>query len=266
MGEDLGAVLRREAERHVPDSDAMIDRINRARFAATPVRASRPFLRFTGLRPVAAAAAVVATLVAGFTGIRILTADRPDRSPTATTSTTSVAPSSRPPLPQPSRSSPAGKPGHTSDGGGGKPHTTRTSAAPPPPSFRPVSGFVSSAGAVNAYSTATWAQSDVTLTTSEPTTALDLAISVARTDGVRTTGSWSTIPAEMITIAVTEEKDALIYRFTLRPGGTLAPGRYVFAAQYEHAAGRRDPGADRYGAIASATDRRVEVTGAFTTS
>jgi hypothetical protein len=126
-----------------------------------------------------------------------------------------------------------------------------------------VSGFLSSSGLVDPHSTDTWAQSDVTVTSTREITALDLAISVDRAGGVRNTGSWSSIAASMITITVSEEKDVLIYRFTLRPGGVLAAGDYVFAAQYEHIRGRRDLSADRYGAIASAGDRRAQVAGTF---
>lgn len=273
MAEDLGTVLRQEAERHVPDSDAMFDRINRRRFAPEPVRASRPFLGFTGLRPVAAAASVVATLVAGFTGIKILTGDEPKKAPAATTSTTSVAPTPTTSAPLPTRT--AAKPRHTAVNKA-VPHSSAPSSAPP--GFHPVAGFLSSKGTINAYSTPTWSQNDVTVTAGREITALDLAISVARTDGVKSTGSWSTIPAEMITLTVTEQKDALVYRFTLKPGGKLAAGDYVFAAQYEHAIGKRDPGADIYGAICSAGeageagaagaagDQKAEVTGAFTAS
>jgi hypothetical protein len=253
---DLGAVLRREAGRHVPDGDAMFDRINRRRFAPEPVRASRPFLSRTGLRPIAAAASVVATLVAGFTGIEALS-DEPKEAPAATTGTASAAPTTSAPLPSRTTT----RPRHTRDGTTSRPHTDPTGALP---SFRPVSDFVSSTGVINSHSTRTWAQSDVTITTTRAITALDLAISVARTDGVRNTGNWSTIPAEMITITPAEEKDALIYRYTLKPGGTLAAGTYVFAAQYEHVAGERALGADLYGAVAWAGDQRVEVTGAFT--
>ncbi|MFI1989934.1 hypothetical protein [Actinoplanes sp. NPDC020271] len=264
MAEDLGTVLRQEAERHVPDSDAMFDRINRRRFAPEPVQASRPFLRLTGLRPVAAAASVVATLVAGFTGIKILTGDEPRRAPAATTGTTSVAPAPTRSAPLPERTS--ARPKRTGDGGGGTRAVPHSSPASAPPSFQPVAGFLSSRGAINAYSTTTWAQSDVTVTTAKEITALELAISIARTDGVRSTGSWSTIPSDMITLTVIEQKDALVYRFTLKPGGKLAAGDYVFAGQYEHAAGKRDAGADLYGAICSAGDQKSEVTGAFTAS
>ncbi|KUL27318.1 hypothetical protein [Actinoplanes awajinensis] len=264
---DLGAVLRQEAERHLPDGDAMFDRINRQRFAGTPAPPARPLWSFTGLRPMAAAFSVAATLVAGFTGIKLLTSDDPERTPTATTGTASAAPTSRPPLPVTTRPSPsaAGTSKHTTTGGGGgptgRPHASRSSSAAPP-AFQPVSGFVSSSGVINEYSTDTWGQSDVTITNTQQITALDLAISVARTAGVANTGNWSTVPGSMITITLTEEKDALIYRFTLKPGGVLAAGKYVFAAQYQQA-GKRDPGADLYGAVASAGEQRAEVTGAF---
>jgi hypothetical protein len=258
MAEDLGAVLRREAGRHVPDGDAMFDRINRRRFAPEPVPAPRPFPLFTGLRPVAAAASVVATLVAGFTGIRILSGAEPERAPAATTTATPAASMPATSAPLPAGSSP--EPGHTGGGTGSSPRSAPASA---PPSFQPVSGFLRSRGAINAHSARTWAQSDVTITTTEEITALDLAISVARTDGVRSTGSWSTVPGEMITLTVTVRKDVLIYRFTLEPGGRLAAGDYTFAGQYEHADGKRDAGADRYGAICWAGGRKAEVTGTF---
>ncbi|AEV82095.1 hypothetical protein ACWT_1079 [Actinoplanes sp. SE50] len=254
---DLAEILRREADRHVPDGDAMFDRIDRGRFAPEPVRAPRPFLRrFAGLRPVAAAASVVATLVAGFTGIKLLTAEEPDRAPAATTTTTTASPASSPsPSPAvPGTSSPAAK---------AKSPAGRGQVTSAPPSFQPVNGFLTSRGVIDVYSTDDWAQSDVTVASTKVITALDLAISVARTDGVISTGSWSTIPAAMITMSVTEEKAAVIYRFILKPGGTLAAGSYVFAAQYQHAAGKRQPGADLYGGIVAAGDRKAEVTGGF---
>ncbi|GIF15452.1 hypothetical protein [Actinoplanes teichomyceticus] len=265
---DLGAVLRQEAERHVPDSEAMFARINRRR--ATPVRHTAPprtLWGFAALRPVAAAFSVAATLVAGFTGIRLLTGDDPRDTPAATTGTPSAAPTSNPPLP-PATTRPA--PG-TSDrpqqtgGGDDSPTRTRSGRTPSsaPPSFQPVSGFASSTGVINPYSTETWAQSDVAITTTRELTALDVAISVTRTEGVQNTGSWSTIPNAMIKITLTEEKEALIYRFTLVPGGTLAAGTYTFAAQYQHAPGKRDPSRDLYRATASGGGRKAEVTGTF---
>jgi hypothetical protein len=61
---------------------------------------------------------------------------------------------------------------------------------------------------------------------------------------------------------VTDEKNRLVYRFSLKQG-TLAPGSYVFAAQYVHAEGARDVASDAYGALATAGTKQVTVTGAF---
>ncbi|MEU4158109.1 hypothetical protein [Actinoplanes sp. NPDC026670] len=250
---DLGSVLRHEADRHLPDRGVMLTRI--------VVRRSEPAARrwALSLRPVAAAASVVATLVVGFAGIR-LAGDRPDqdRTPAATEGSPSPAPGIASPSPPardktPQREAPA--------------HQGPVEKPPPPPStvtpaWQPADRFLSSAAALDTHSVGTWAQGNVTLTTTEPMTALDMVINVAKTAGVEDAGKWSTIPADMITITVADEKDRLVYRFTLKQG-TLAPGSYVFAAQYTHAAGERSAAADTYGALATAASGQAVVTGAF---
>ncbi|MEV6299658.1 hypothetical protein AB0M02_09670 [Actinoplanes sp. NPDC051861] len=249
---DLGTVLRRESERHVPDRDAMLTRIAQRRTEP------RGRWAFTALRPVAAAASVVAVLVAGFAGIRL--AD--DRgTPAATETSTPAAPTTSPAQPSPSATAPSASAPHSEKTARpGK--TQRTTAA----TFRPDMSFLSSNAVVDSHSNATWSQGNLTLHTTKEITTLDLVISVIRTDGVTDAGRWSTVPTEMITVRLIEEKDALLYRFTLNPGRTLAPGDYVFAAQYQHATGPRDPRADTYGAIATAGPDRAEITGAFTTN
>lgn len=248
---DLGTVLRHEAERHLPDTGVMLARIAQRRAEPAPSRWA------LSLRPVAAAASVVATLVVGFAGIR-LAGDRPEqeRTPAATEGSPSPSPATTVPSPPaPSKAPPraeTGKPG--------------AEKPPPPPdltpSWQPVDGFLSSVAAVDSHSVGTWAQGNVTLTTSETITSLDMVINVARTAGVADAGKWTTIPADMITMAVTEEKDRLVYRFTLKQG-TLAPGAYVFAVQYTHAGGDRNATADTYGVLADAGTERAVVTGAF---
>ena len=148
-----------------------------------------------------------------------------------------------------------------------RPHQPPATADnPPAPKWTPVAGYLSSAAEVDSHSNATWAQGNLVLTTTETVTALDVLVSVVRTDVVSNAGQWSSIPAEMLTMTVTEEKDALLYRFTLHEGATLAPGAYTFAAQYLHATGERDQDADSYGAIATGGDdgKKVEISGAFT--
>ncbi|MEV0895858.1 hypothetical protein [Actinoplanes sp. NPDC049802] len=245
---ELGAALRREAERHTPDRTAMLNRIARRR--AEPVRDRWAF----SLRPVAAAASVVATIVVGFTGIK-LAGDRPVPAPAATEGASPPSPS-----PSPSRTSREKSAGPTRKVERGAPAGSGTT--PVAPVWKPVDGFLSSSAVIDGHSVGTWAQGNVTLTTTEPVTELDVVIGVARTGGVREAGKWTSIPESMISMAVTGEKDVLYYRFTLKPGGTLAPGSYVFAAQYLHE-GERDPGGDNYGAVAGAGTRKAAVTGAF---
>ncbi|MFC7532542.1 hypothetical protein [Actinoplanes sp. GCM10030250] len=251
---DLGPVLRREAERHAPDRDAMLARITRRRTEP------RSRWAFTALRPVAAAASVVATLVVGFAGIKLAGGWTGDRdTPAATQSSVPVAPTSATPAPEPSASASPSRRASRPEKPGGTGSTAAT------PSFRPADGFLSSEAVVDGHSNTTWAQGNLTLNTTKEITALDLVISVVRTEGVKDAGRWSTVPAEMMTVTLVEEKDALLYRFTLNQGRTLAPGDYVFAVQYLHAAGDRNPGADTYGAIASAGAEKAEITGAFST-
>lgn len=244
-GPDLGAVLRQEAERHVPDGAAMLTRIAQRR-AEKPGRWA-----FTALRPAAAAASVVATLVAGFAGIK-LTGDRsgggdpPAAAAADAVSSAPTTPASRPPV---EVTAPAARPGRTT--------STPTSL------WRPNAGFLRSRAVVDRHSNATWTQGNLTLTTAETVTKLDLVISVARTAGVKDAGRWTSVPTEMITMTVGEDEEMVVYRFTLNDGRTLAPGEYTFAAQYTHASGKRDPGGDTYGAIAWTDEKRAEVTGVF---
>jgi hypothetical protein len=251
---DLGSVLRHEAERHLPDRDVMLARIVQRRTEPAVGRWS------LSLRPVAAAASVVATLVVGFAGIRP-PGDRPeqDRTPAATEGSPSPSPS-----PSAAASSPPArsKPPQREEPGNHGPVEKPPLPPPVTPTWQPVDGFLSSAAVVDAHSVGTWAQGNVTLTTGETVTALEVVINVAKTAGVEDAGRWTTVPAEMVTVVVAEERDRLVYRFTLKPG-VLAPGSYVFAVQYTHAAGDRDPAADTYGALATAGTKQAIVTGTF---
>jgi hypothetical protein len=226
----LRSLLQEEAERHQPDRDAMLARINRRR--GTPRRGVMSWLfqpagpgarRVMAVaRPVAAAAAVAGVLVAGVTGINL--ADR---------------------APAPDRQV-AGPPG-----------TATASPAPAhsralPPAAR--DGYLSATAVRNSHSIPSWSQNDLILATTEQITALDVTLRVARTAGVVDTGHWSTIPTELITTGVTTTDRELVYRFTLNAGATLAPGSYTFAAQYNHEAGNRSVSADTYAATAKAGD------------
>jgi hypothetical protein len=254
---DLGTVLRHEAERHLADRDAMLTRIVQRR--SEPARGRWALT----LRPVAAAASVVATLVAGFAGIRLVgDQPEPERSPAATEGSSAPTPSAHAepsPSPSPSPSKAGTPPRGKGDGGPKKPGPGGTAVTP---DWQPVNGFLSSVAVVDGHSVGTWAQGNITLTTTEPITALEVVINVTKTKGVKDAGKWSTVPETMITSTVTDEKNLLVYRFSLKQG-TLAPGSYVFAAQYVHADGDRDAASDSYGALATAGAKQVTVTGAF---
>jgi hypothetical protein len=123
--------------------------------------------------------------------------------------------------------------------------------------------FLWSDGSVDPRSTDSWARSNVTLKNHLTVTALAARLRIALTPDVVSTGSWSTVPSDDLTVTVTRQKDALVYEWALKPGRTLPPGTYVFAGQYHHAAGGRDAGRDVYEATATARDIPVRVNGNF---
>ncbi|MEU4241271.1 hypothetical protein [Actinoplanes sp. NPDC026619] len=228
---DLRNVLRDEAERHLPDRAAMLGRIDERR-ATAPNRlvalfrpvAPGPRRALNVLRPVAAAVAVAGVLVAGITGIN-MAGGAPD--PVSATPMPPVAPSISPST-VPSR---------------------KSTAEPPKATHR---SFLTATASLNPYSIDNWGQSDLVLATTGTITALDVTVRIAKSPGLRSTGKWTSIPAELITVAESSTKKDLVYRFTLKPGATLAPGSYTFAAQYNHAAGARSMSADSYEATATA--------------
>ncbi|WP_349345079.1 hypothetical protein [Streptomyces rapamycinicus] len=122
---------------------------------------------------------------------------------------------------------------------------------------------VRSKGAINTHSNPYWAQSDITLTIGRPLTSLTVELRVADTGGVRSTGSWSSLPTGDVTTATHVEDGVLVYRWTLRKGATVPAGRYVFAGQYNHAEGDRDTGRDAYAASGNGATGAFAVRGDF---
>ncbi|MFF5973792.1 hypothetical protein ACFY7C_19910 [Streptomyces sp. NPDC012769] len=124
---------------------------------------------------------------------------------------------------------------------------------------------ITATGAIDPGSNRYWAQSEITLTTPAPLTALTVELRVAQTGGVASTGHWRTLPAEDFTVTVREEGGALVYRWTLRPDRPAPAGRHVFAAQYDHAEGPRAAASDTYTVTATDTSgRRATADGGFT--
>ncbi|MEU9218433.1 hypothetical protein AB0D47_18035 [Streptomyces sp. NPDC048376] len=121
-----------------------------------------------------------------------------------------------------------------------------------------------SSGAVDPHSNAFWAQSNVTLGTSTPLTALTVELRVAQTGSVTSTGAWRSLPEDDFTFSLDERDGFLVYRWTLRRGRTVPPGEWMFAGQYNHERGGRDAGGDRYSADAAAASGPLSVRGDFT--
>ncbi|OKJ71017.1 hypothetical protein [Streptomyces sp. CB02460] len=219
--EELSGRLREAAEAHRPDRARILARIERgmagdrpAPRSVRPPRAVRPWLRVAG-----ATAAVCGVLAAG--AFAVTSAADDDRARggqvASAPSATAKAPSATAKAPD----SPAAK-------------------AP----LRPEDGPLWTGGVVDPHSNAYWAQSNVTLRTTEPLSALTVELRVAQTGGVNSTGSWRSLPEPDFTVSVDESGGFLVYRWTLRPGRTVPAGTHTFAGQYNHAEGDRDATGD----------------------
>ncbi|WP_199831716.1 hypothetical protein [Streptomyces sp. ERV7] len=231
--EDLKRLLRDAAAAHEPDRDGMLARVRHGmsdsprprRHTAGPL--SWPRVTFATLASTAALA------VGGYAIAITVQTGGPGRE----VATAPAAPS----------------PPSTADG-------ARTPSTPP----HVQDGPLRSEGSVDPHANAYWAQSNITLHAAVPLDTLTLEVRIAQTGGVASTGAWRTLPAGDFTLATTDEGGALIYRWTLKPGRTVAPGRHVFAVQYNHAPGSRAATADAYAVTATATKgQRYTVTGTF---
>ncbi|MET9217729.1 hypothetical protein ABZX65_02940 [Streptomyces sp. NPDC003300] len=123
-------------------------------------------------------------------------------------------------------------------------------------------GTLTARGSVDSASNDYWTQSDVVLTTGKPLTTLSVELRVARTEGVSSTGSWTSVSGGT-NPTVTVEGAELVYRWTLDADNTLAPGTYTFSGQFNHAAGARATGGDTYTARWTGPDGTSSVDGGF---
>ncbi|MFH8403803.1 hypothetical protein ACH4FX_03375 [Streptomyces sp. NPDC018019] len=288
--ENLRERLREAALAHSPDRARMLARVERGMAGPTGTgteRHRRPARAGSWPRTALAAAAAVGALVAGGYAVaavvqapeppgKVITRPVPPAGPGEETPA--------PPTPSPHTPAvpPSGAPGRTGGPGdtGGTSGPGGTGSASPPPSpgasgARPPSGGAGdgaprtadgplwSDGSVDPHSNAYWAQSNVTLRTERPLTALTVELRIAGTGGVADTGHWSTLPAADFTVSVGERDGALVYRWTLKPGRTVPAGRHVFAGQYNHAEGGRDAKDDMYTARAEAPEGALRVQGGF---
>ncbi|MFB7268128.1 hypothetical protein ACFCXH_39230 [Streptomyces nojiriensis] len=233
MTDELRGLLRESTEAHLPDRARMLARVERG-MARPGTARSRDRERTRALswpKTVLATLATVGTLTASALMVVAAVHDPdPPRNPSA----------AAPPA--------AGR------------------AVPPTAAgSRTEDGPLWADGSVDPHSNSYWAQSNVTLKTGKPLTALVVELRIALTEGVRDTGSWRTRPATDFDVSARQEGGFLVYRWTLKPGRTVPPGEHVFAGQYDHAAGGRDAKDDTYriDATASAAEGGSAVWGGF---
>ncbi|WP_431682207.1 hypothetical protein [Kitasatospora sp. KL5] len=274
INDELRGLLREAAEAHRPDRARMLARIERA--AAGPARGGtrRRSTALSWPKVLLASLATAGVMAAGGLAVAaIVQPPAPQPPPTAAAAPTasatggatgSAAPADPTPSAGPSHNSPtAPGPSSTPTRSAGASATPDRSPAPPAAGSRTEDGPLWADGSVDPHSLPSWTQSNVTLKTRQPLTALTVELRIALTAGVKDTGHWQTRPADDFTVTVREESGFLVYRWTLGPGRSLPAGEHVFAGQFNHADGGRDAKDDAYRADATAPGGPAAVWGDF---
>jgi hypothetical protein len=259
--DELCARLHEAAEAHEPNRERILARLERGMSEQTRPdhRATRPPV-YGWFRVVTATAAVAGVLaVGGYAVASAVKEDTPQQtvatSPTPTPSPGATSRAPAPPVsPKPSKES------H---------QRTRPPSQQPPAATRPPAaqgeedGPLRSEGSIDPHSNDFWAQSDLTLKTSEQLTALTVQLKVAQTGGVTSTGAWRSLPEDDFTLTVGEQDGFLLYTWVLKEGRTVPKGEWVFAGQYDHERGGRVAQDDSYTMTAVAGGRQLSVAGDF---
>jgi hypothetical protein len=251
--EHIRSALHDAAQAYQPSRTAIVNRVASGR-AATRSKAKR--LTFFSIRPVGAALAVAVTLGLSVVAVRSINRAGQDN---AAVNPPAAAPVAASASPAPTTA----RPGATST------KLPRQSAAPPPasgqtnPSGQPAANdFLICGGAVDPHSIETWSQNNVTVTNTKVIDSLRITIKVALATGTTDAGRWTTVPNSDMTITVTRQATALTYVYALKPGTTLAPGKYTFAAQFQHHSGRKATG-DSYAVTARTGSADAQLSGTF---
>jgi hypothetical protein len=231
--EYVRSALHEAAQSYRPGRTAMVDRVAAGRAAPprpAPRRRPRAFLR---MHPVGAAVAVAAILTVSMIAVRAGgDHDQPAAAPRSVPTTAAAEPSTGPP--------------------------SRLAA-----SARPAAnGYLSTKGALDPHSVTTWAQQNVTITNTKKLKSLRVTITVAASAGTSSTGKFTTVPNSDLTMTVTQAANTLTYLYALHDGATLAPGKYVFAAQFNHRAGRATD-QDSYTVVAGTGKAEAQLAGGF---
>ena len=252
--EQIRSALHDTAQAYQPSRAAIELRVAHGR--AAPAGKGRHGARaYFTMRPVGAALAVVVISVLSVFAFRSGILRPPVADPPAT------APVAAAPSPSPAPSTTSNRAG-ASSGHSRLPTTPSRSGAPSSASRSTPAGFLSAVGAVDPNSVDTWSQNNVTISNTAAVTSLLITIKVALTAEAADAGRYTTVPNSDITVTVTRDATTMTYSYALRTGATLAPGSYIFAAQFVHHAGR-DAGRDSYSVAAQAGSADATLDGTF---
>jgi len=273
--DELRTRLHEAAEAHEPDRARILARVERGMAGAEPRtgraarRAARPPV-LGWARVVGATAAVAGVLaVGGYTVASAVQDDSPPQQQTVAVSptpdpspdATSRAPVHPDPTHRSGTSQESGKPSSSPS------RTPESDSTAPSTQVSPAAGHEDgplwSDGSVDPHSNDFWAQSNVTLKTSEQLTELTVELRIAQTGGVTSTGAWRALPEEDFTLTVAEKDGFLVYTWVLKDGRTVPVGEFVFAGQYDHTRGGRDAKDDSYAMTAKAGGAQLDVGGNF---
>ncbi|WP_328882479.1 hypothetical protein [Streptomyces sp. NBC_00299] len=267
--DELRVRLHEAAEAHEPDRERILARVQRGMAdpsgqPRTDHRATNPPV-YGWFRVVSATAAVAGVLaVGGYAVASAVQEDAPQQSvATSPTPAPAPEPTTRAPVPPAPSADPT--PARTPESRGTAEAPTRqpTATAEPPAAKGEQDGPLWSDGSVDPHSNDFWAQSNLTLRTSEQLTALTIRLKIKQTGGVSTAGAWRSLPEEDFTLTVGEKDGFLVYTWALKEGRTVREGAWVFAGQYDHERGGRDARDDSYAMTATAGGEQLSVAGGF---
>ncbi|MBT2451571.1 hypothetical protein J7F03_31835 [Streptomyces sp. ISL-43] len=268
MNEELTGRLRAAAEAHQPDRARILARVERG-MSGAPVRHRESSRARSWPRIALASLAAAGTLAVGGFAVAAIVQSPPAQPDVSATPAAPSAPSGNPRSTPSTRSTPSapatGRPTtpDRSSPTGPSPSASGATGSAQPGGAHVQEGPLSSAGSLGANSNTFWTQSNITLKSTQPLTALTVELRIRQTGAVQSTGSWRTMPAEDFTVTVQHEDGAVVYRWILKPGRTVPAGQHVFAGQYNHAAGEREAEHDGYRVDANGPRGTLSVWGGF---
>ncbi|OIV35226.1 hypothetical protein BIV57_22700 [Mangrovactinospora gilvigrisea] len=131
------------------------------------------------------------------------------------------------------------------------------------PGGTPAAGYLQSGGSVEPGVGTGESQSVVTLRSDRALSSLTVTLRVAKGAGVASVGERASVPSGSAGASVAARGSWLVYTWKLRPGASLAPGRYTFSGAYTRGTAARDADADRYTVTAGGTGGPLSLGGGF---